>query len=107
MDPLSALSLAACVVQFVDFGSKVIQASRELVVSSSSLDHLKNLTSDLVSLNDHLTQQLKCPSVKDAHLSREKQVSVSFSYHAGLLLNLVTPRRFSTWSPNATTPPRN
>lgn len=34
MDPLSALSIAACVVQFVDFGTKVLKDGKELYNSA-------------------------------------------------------------------------
>jgi hypothetical protein len=34
MDPLSALSLAACVVQFLDYGMRVMSKSRELYTAA-------------------------------------------------------------------------
>jgi hypothetical protein len=34
MDPLTALSVAACVVQFVDYGTKLLSKGRELYKSA-------------------------------------------------------------------------
>jgi hypothetical protein len=54
MDPLTALSLAGSVVQFVDFGSKVLTRSHELYKSArgslSFIEELDYVTVDLQKL---------------------------------------------------------
>ncbi|TGO41110.1 hypothetical protein BHYA_0026g00160 [Botrytis hyacinthi] len=61
LDPLSALSLAATIVQFVDFGSKVISTATELHHSSegalaNNLE-LSTIISDLSSISNDLSAQ--------------------------------------------------
>jgi hypothetical protein len=54
MDPLTALSLAGTVVQFVDFGCKLLSEGRELYHSSSgkldSNNEIEIITTDLLCL---------------------------------------------------------
>ena len=61
MDPLTALSFAGTVVQFVDFSTKILKASHEIYqsVDGTPRDHdeLELVLSDLFSL----TQKLKVP----------------------------------------------
>ena len=61
MDPLSALSLAACVVQFLDFGSKLVRETKEIAEGGSTVgvEHLSRVTVDLVGFNSALDQQVK------------------------------------------------
>lgn len=60
MDPFSALGLASNVVQFVDFGTKLISASIELYKSkdgaSSVNGELETITKDLTGICMGLTQ---------------------------------------------------
>lgn len=62
MDPLSALSVAATVVQFIDFSSKILNGAREIHNSDSGMTSenaslrlivadLQNLSSNLGSVN--------------------------------------------------------
>ncbi|KAK3348860.1 hypothetical protein B0T25DRAFT_609099 [Lasiosphaeria hispida] len=69
LDPLSALSVAAVVVQFVDFGRKIVCKSRELYHSINGLTD-ENLASKTVTLRlQELARDLKAP--RTAVLSRQ------------------------------------
>jgi hypothetical protein len=54
MDPLTALSVAGTIVQFVDFGNKLLTSSVELYKSSQGLlqahEELELVTGDLISV---------------------------------------------------------
>jgi hypothetical protein len=54
MDPLAALSLAGTIVQFVDFGSKLLATGRELYKSTNGSltvnDEIELVTSDLLAI---------------------------------------------------------
>lgn len=58
LEPLSAISLASAIVQFVDFGSKLVSGSLELYRSadgSSVTDaELEAVATDIVRINDKL-----------------------------------------------------
>jgi hypothetical protein len=58
MDPLTALSLAGTVVQFVDFRSKLLLAGRELYKSTTGSltvnDEIELVTSDLLAITQKL-----------------------------------------------------
>jgi hypothetical protein len=58
MDPLTALSLAGTIVQFVDFGSKLLSAGRELYKSTTGSltvnDEIELVTSDLLAITQKL-----------------------------------------------------
>jgi N-terminal domain on NACHT_NTPase and P-loop NTPases len=58
MDPLTCLSLASAIVQFVDFGTKLISESREIYQSTRGLtkenNELENITADLSQLTSNL-----------------------------------------------------
>ena len=60
MDPLSALSLAACIAQFIDFGLKLVSHATEIVETGSTVtvQHLSNITSDLTKINPILEKKL-------------------------------------------------
>jgi N-terminal domain on NACHT_NTPase and P-loop NTPases len=58
MDPFSALTVASCVVQFVDFSSKLVAGFRELYRSAGALAEnvdLEEVTEDLSNLSEKLT----------------------------------------------------
>ena len=65
MDPLSALSLAACIAQFIDFGSKLASHATEIVEVGSTVivQHLSNITSDLTKINSTLEKLGKSSAV--------------------------------------------
>ena len=56
MDPLTALGLAANIVQFVDFTSKLLSEAHERYKSGSTADHndINLLTSDLETLAEDI-----------------------------------------------------
>jgi hypothetical protein len=61
LDPLTALSLAASVVQFVDFTAKVIKQSDEFAHATTKVGvlELQNVTKDLLSLTEAFRQRAK------------------------------------------------
>jgi hypothetical protein len=84
MNPLSALSVAAAVVQIVDFGSKLISSSREIyesidgaVLENSEVEQMANsllkLTHNLdTSLNQNkLDRELSLNDLNVEHMARE------------------------------------
>ena len=62
MDPLSAISIAAAVVQFVDYGSRLLQDTVEIYRSSTgkSRDKLEisSISRDLAALSDEVESRL-------------------------------------------------
>lgn len=63
LDPLTALSLAGTVVQFVDFGSKIISKNKELArssigISDEAINH-EIIINDLLRLTKSLKEQLQ------------------------------------------------
>lgn len=68
MDPLSALSVAAAVVQFIDFGSTIISSTYAIY---ASFDKHKDGTRDLVSITGRLSW-----------LNAELERSAAFSPHS-------------------------
>jgi hypothetical protein len=71
MDPLTALSVASTIVQFVDFGTKLLFHSNELYKSSMGTLHSNNelelVTTDLRGLVTKLRQS--CRSESDVQVS--------------------------------------
>jgi hypothetical protein len=67
LDPLSALSIAGNIVQFIDFGSKLLNSSREVYHSaeglSSNHQHLEQITQSLIDLNTKLSQNPATPTL--------------------------------------------
>ena len=61
MDPLAALSLAACVVQFTDFGIRLLSESHAIYKSSSGQTlrsiELSTVASDLSLMSEEVEQQ--------------------------------------------------
>lgn len=74
MDPMSGLSVATSVIQFVDFTVKLVQDAHEIYVSatrdSERNSELKAVTHSLVQLNKDLEKSLnaKSKSPSDAQL---------------------------------------
>ena len=60
MDPLTAISLASAIVQFVDFSSKLIAEGRQIYQSLEGASranlHVEDITNHINSLNNHLLQ---------------------------------------------------
>jgi hypothetical protein len=66
LDPLSALSLASSVVQFIDFGCKLVSEGCELYKKGASgkNDGLEQVTKDLARVTDGLTKRGVPPAAK-------------------------------------------
>jgi hypothetical protein len=64
LDPLSAISLASAIVQFVDFSVKLISAGHELYEKGSlaSNDEIELITQDLVHLAEDLGVDRPAPA---------------------------------------------
>lgn len=81
LDPISALGVAAAVVQFVDFGFELTSKSRELAKSStgSLIDHrdLIDAANRLEILDDRL--QKSSAIVQQQKLSREEEALLEVS----------------------------
>lgn len=57
MDPLSALSVAASIVQFLDFGSKLIRLKKELADNTGGrLEDIRDVSNHLETLSIIKTQ---------------------------------------------------
>lgn len=73
LEPLSAISLASAIIQFVDFGSKVLSSGYETYCSTHGATedniNLESLTQSLYMLHD----QLSTPSKRPTHNDRELQ----------------------------------
>ena len=73
LDPLSALSVAASIVQFIDFGMKLISKSRELAKSSSGalVEHEEMLAASirLKDLDDGLQYSLTVLAIRKKKLT--------------------------------------
>ena len=76
MEPLAALSLAACIAQFVDFGCKLISQSHEVADAGATLStqHLNIITGDLLEHNSTLEAQIKHASSRTSSFTAEEQV---------------------------------
>jgi hypothetical protein len=77
LDPMTALSVAGTIVQFVDFSSKLLVKSREIYESASgaSMDNsqLEAITKDLEGLNARLRKPLPSQqSLDDSDISLVK-----------------------------------
>lgn len=59
MDPLTALSLAANVAQFLEFGSSIFHNTKEIVKAGRTVStaHLTSLANDIKRINASLTKQ--------------------------------------------------
>ena len=90
LDPLSAASLAAAILQFVDFGSKIIVSGYETYRSAQGATEdnidLESLTQNLYKFQD----QLSTPSQQLAHSDQElHKLAQKCTYIAGDLLVLL------------------
>jgi hypothetical protein len=77
MEPLSALSLATCVVQFIDFGPRLVRKTNEIVEIGSAIfaNHLSDITSDLLRISIALAQQFELRSIPAGIRGKEDRVS--------------------------------
>jgi RecA-family ATPase len=82
MDPLSALSLAGNVLQFIDFGTKLFSKAGELykstVGSLAANDQLELVTADLRALVSKLRQSLSSEETQGEIVREDKETWSSF-----------------------------
>ena len=83
MDPLSALSLAGNVLQFIDFGTKLFSKAGELykstVGSLAANDQLELVTADLRALVSKLRQSLSSEETQGETVQEDKETWSSFN----------------------------
>jgi len=83
MDPLSILSIAGTVVQFVDFGSKLLKEGRGLYKSSGGISEtnmeLQIITTALRSVITKLRQSPKPSEISRPLTNTEHEVELSFN----------------------------
>jgi len=84
LDPWTALSLAASIAQFIDFGSDVVSQAREIRERGSSVQtqHLKEIAENLKNCNASLEAQVRSREAEGVKLTPEEKV--------GLLLGVLT-----------------
>jgi energy-coupling factor transporter ATP-binding protein EcfA2 len=78
MDPMSALSVAAAVIQFVDFGGHLLSDTYEIYISPSgqkdNLVQLSALASDLLQLSDQVDRKSRALTQNEQHAKSENQL---------------------------------
>jgi len=76
MDPWNALSLAACIAQFIDFGSKLVSHARAVRKdgSPSKVAHLNRVTSELASLSKRIGDQSSRGFVQNSLRTADEKV---------------------------------
>lgn len=83
MDPLSALSLAGNILQFIDFGTKLFSKAGELykstVGSLAANDQLELVTADLRALISKLRQSLSSEETQEETAQEDKETWSSFN----------------------------
>jgi hypothetical protein len=82
MDPLSALSVAGTVVQFVDFGTKLLKAGKDLYKSSTGVSatnaELETIATAIQSVLDKLRQSSETSQVFGPLTNIENEAHLSF-----------------------------
>ena len=108
MDSPSALSLAACITQFIDFGSKLVSHTTEIVEASSTMtiQHLSNITSDLTKINPILEKKLGEIGGSAAVLT-EEQVADQRHFMFVVFSLLLTNRPFENLARNVMKLPKS
>ena len=78
LDPLTAISLASAIVQFVDFGSKVVRGACEIYNSTDGAlqenADLEDKTLRISQLNDKILQPSNIASSSEAIFSEERKL---------------------------------
>ncbi len=72
LDPLSALSVAAAVVQFVDFSAKIVSKGKQLYKSPGGVLRENEQTETVTKRLQNLAQNLKT-SLNNAPRTQQKQ----------------------------------
>lgn len=77
MDPLTALSLAGTIVQFVDFGCRLLAEGKELYRSTTGIltvnEELELATTDLRALIDKVQKSFKRSSSSGSHTKENQE----------------------------------
>jgi hypothetical protein len=78
LDPWTALSLAASIAQFIDFGSDIVSQTREIRERGSSVQtrHLKKIAADLKDCNASLKAQVRSRVGEEVKLTPEEKVDL-------------------------------
>lgn len=107
MDPLSALSIAAAVVQFLDFGAKLVGTSLEVYRSAEGATEQNLETEYLVEHTRDLTARLKSAQQwrgsKDLKHDDAKLLDLAQKSHslasdlAGLVISLRSHNHHTSW----------
>jgi hypothetical protein len=83
MDPMSALSVATAVLQFVDFGSRLLSTSYEISRSSSGQTakevELSTITSELLGLVAHVKDTVEASKAGNRYRSEAENRLVKIS----------------------------
>ncbi|KAL9611748.1 MAG: hypothetical protein Q9167_003634 [Letrouitia subvulpina] len=82
MDPLSALSLAGVIVQFVEVGFKIFHETQEVaaVGSSVSVRDLKSISNDVIDISNGIESHVKVVLASSRSLCPEEQAVVDIAF---------------------------
>lgn len=83
LDPLSALGLAASIVQFVDFASKLLSEGHDIYRFGSNQENvmLEDAVTHLITINNNLRALLRPHPLVLGCLDRDEQVSKTCPHH--------------------------
>ena len=83
MDSLSALSLAASVVQFIDFGTRLVCKTKEFADNGSLISHrnLTSITANLMSISSSMRSQIDGRGGQNLQPSDVDKVGPSLTFH--------------------------
>lgn len=91
MDPLSALSIAASVVQFVDFGKHVLSTSYEIYKSPSGETvkevELATIEKDLLGMVAHITDAIEASTAQNVYRSEAEASLLQISKECGEIVD--------------------
>ena len=73
MEPLSALSLVAAVIQFVDFGGNLLSESRQIYKSASGASSENAVLGEIYENLSRLADKMKVSSGLSAHTSSKEE----------------------------------
>jgi hypothetical protein len=107
MDPITALSVASAIVQFVDFAAKVVCKGNRIYHSGNGIlqehEDLNIVTSDLLVMKvklEQLNQEVQLPAKTDADIATQELFPAMMALAEQLLKRLTMARaegRFRRW----------
>src|ERR1700760_3221938 len=107
MDPITALSAASCIVQFVDFATKVVCKGHQIYHSGNGIlreyEDLNTVTSDLLVMKasfEQLNQEVQHPGQTDADVATQELFPAMMKLAEQLLKRLTMAQaqgRFRRW----------